>query len=204
MRHYLRDRRPALMPSRGRRVTGRRSRRPGGCTRTTRRWPLARDATLSADAKHRRWRVRAATEGSIRPVPGHLCAGPPRFHPRTARLQENDAGYAATQHRSRPAAAAGGDHMTKKTTTDQLSRMLSIPKSRALEATLKAQLIAAVVREAGRRGLTHAELAHRSGLPRSAVTGILAGSLQRVTIDRLLRLVEAAGLEAAIRIRRAA
>ena len=94
--------------------------------------------------------------------------------------------------------------MSKKTTTDQLSRMLSIPKPRALEATLKAQLIAAVAREVGRRGLTHAELAHRSGLPRSAVTGILAGSLQRVTIDRLLRLVEAAGLEAAVRIRRAA
>jgi predicted XRE-type DNA-binding protein len=82
--------------------------------------------------------------------------------------------------------------------------MLSIPKSRALQATLKAQLIAAAVREVGRRGLTHAELAHRSGLPRSAVTGILAGSLQRLTIDRLLRLVEAAGLEAAVRIRRAA
>jgi len=94
--------------------------------------------------------------------------------------------------------------MTRKTTADQLSRMLSIPKARALEATLKAQLIAAVVREVGRRGFTHAELADRSGLPRSAVTGILSGSLQRVTIDRLLRLVEAAGLEAAIRIRRAA
>ncbi len=94
--------------------------------------------------------------------------------------------------------------MTKKTTTAQLSRMLSIPKTRALEATLKAQLIAAVVKEVDRRGLTHAELAQRSGLPRSAVTGILAGSLQRVTIDRLLRLVEAAGLEAALRIRRAA
>jgi transcriptional regulator with XRE-family HTH domain len=61
-----------------------------------------------------------------------------------------------------------------------------------------------VSRELTRQGLTHAELAQRSGLPRSAVTGILAGSLQRVTIDRLLRLVEAAGLEAAIRIRRAA
>ena len=94
--------------------------------------------------------------------------------------------------------------MTKKTTSDQLSRMLAIPKSRALEATLKAQLIAAVSREVARRSLTHGELAQRSGLPRSAVTGILAGSLQRVTIDRLLRLVEAAGLEAAIRIRRAA
>ena len=94
--------------------------------------------------------------------------------------------------------------MTKKTTADELSRLLAIPKSRGLEATLKAQLVAAVLRETRRRGLTHAELAGRSGLARSAVTGILAGSLQRVTIDRLLRLVEAAGLEAAIRTRRAA
>jgi hypothetical protein len=36
------------------------------------------------------------------------------------------------------------------------------------------------------------------------VTGILSGSLRKVTIDRVLRLVEAAGLEAAIRVRRAA
>jgi predicted XRE-type DNA-binding protein len=52
--------------------------------------------------------------------------------------------------------------------------------------------------------LTHAELARRSGLPRSAVTGILSGSLQKVTIDRVLRLVTAAGLEANVRVRRAA
>ncbi len=48
------------------------------------------------------------------------------------------------------------------------------------------------------------ELAHRSGLPRSAVTGILSGSLQKVTIDRVLRLVDAAGLDAEIKVRRAA
>jgi predicted XRE-type DNA-binding protein len=81
---------------------------------------------------------------------------------------------------------------------------MGISKSRALEAVVKARLIAAVVREASRRRLTHVELAARSGLPRSAVTGILSGSLQKVTIDRVLRLVEAAGLEAEIRIRRAA
>ena len=91
-----------------------------------------------------------------------------------------------------------------KTSTASLAKQLAIPKSRALEAMLKAQLIAAVVREIGRRGITHTELATRSGLPRSAVTGILSGSLQKVTIDRVLRLVEAAGLEAEIRIRRAA
>jgi predicted XRE-type DNA-binding protein len=85
-----------------------------------------------------------------------------------------------------------------------LAKALGIPKRRALHAVLKAQLIAAIVRELEHRELTHAMLASRSGLPRSAVTGILSGSLQRVTLDRILRLVEAAGLEAEIRIRRAA
>jgi len=92
----------------------------------------------------------------------------------------------------------------RKTSAAELARELNLPKSRGLEAIMKAQLISAVLREAKRRGLTHAELAKRSGLPRSAVTGILSGSLQKVTIDRVLRLVDAAGLEAAITIRRAA
>src|SRR5262249_1371392 len=93
----------------------------------------------------------------------------------------------------------GDDAMTKKTSAARLAKLLGIPKSRGLEAVLKAQLIAAVLREVDRRGLTHAELAAQSGLSRSAVTGILSGSLQKVTIDRVLRLVEAAGLEADIR-----
>jgi predicted XRE-type DNA-binding protein len=94
--------------------------------------------------------------------------------------------------------------MTKRTAADRLAKLLRIPKSRGLEAVVKAHLIAAIVREVGRRGLTHTELAAGSGLPRSAVTGILSGSLQKVTIDRVLRLVEAAGLEAQVRVRRAA
>jgi len=94
--------------------------------------------------------------------------------------------------------------MRKKSSAAELAKLVGIPKSRGLESVLKAQLIAAVVREVGRRHLTHVELATRSGLPRSAVTGILSGSLQKVTIDRLLRLVEAAGLEADVRVRRAA
>lgn len=94
--------------------------------------------------------------------------------------------------------------MNRKTSASRLAKLLAIPKSRGMEAVLKAQLIAAVLREVDRRGLTHAELGGRAGLPRTAVTGILSGSLQKVTIDRVLRLVEAAGLEAEIRIRRAA
>ena len=94
--------------------------------------------------------------------------------------------------------------MRKRTSPGGLAKALGIPKRRALQAVLKAKLVAAVVREAERSELTHARLASRSGLPRSAVTGILSGSLQRVTLDRILRLVEAAGLEAEIRVRRAA
>ncbi len=94
--------------------------------------------------------------------------------------------------------------MKRATSAGNLASKLDIPKSRALEAVLKAQLIVAVTRECERAHVTHAELARRSGLPRSAITGILSGSLQKVTIDRLLRLVTAAGLEADIRVRRAA
>jgi predicted XRE-type DNA-binding protein len=92
----------------------------------------------------------------------------------------------------------------KKTTPGQLAKTLGIPKRRALEAVLKARLIMAIVREVDRLGITHEKLAARSGIARSAVTGILSGSLQKVTIDRLLRLLEAAGLEADIRVHRAA
>lgn len=92
----------------------------------------------------------------------------------------------------------------KQTTPGQLAKQLGIPKRRGLEAVLKARLIGAIVREVDRVGITHEKLAVRSGLARSAVTGILSGSLQKVTIDRLLRLLEAVGLEADIRIHRAA
>ena len=94
--------------------------------------------------------------------------------------------------------------MKRRTSATRLARQLGIPKGRGIEAVVKARLIAAIVQEVERRGFTHAELAVRSGLPRSAVTGILSGSLQKVTIDRVLRLLEAAGLEADIRVRRAA
>ena len=94
--------------------------------------------------------------------------------------------------------------MKRKTSSKRLARQLNLPASRTSEAVVKAQLIAAVVKEAKRRGLTHAELAKVSGLTRSTVTGILSGSLQRVTIDRVLRLVDAAGLEAEVKVHRAA
>jgi len=94
--------------------------------------------------------------------------------------------------------------MKRTTSAHRLAAQLGISKSRGLAALLKAQLIAAVRREVDRQHLTHAEVARRSGLSRSAVTGILSGSLQKITIDRVLRLLDAVGLEAEVKVRRAA
>ena len=92
----------------------------------------------------------------------------------------------------------------KYTSVADLADKLKISKARSLEAVLKAELISAVLKAMGKEGFTHAELAKRSGLPRSAVTGILSGSLQKVTLDRILRLIEAVGLTVEAKIKKAA
>jgi predicted XRE-type DNA-binding protein len=92
----------------------------------------------------------------------------------------------------------------KKTSGAELAKQLGISPASGIEAVIKAQLITAVLKSAKANGLTHGELAKRSGSPRSAVTGILSGSLQKATIDRVLKLVEAAELVAEVRVKKAA
>lgn len=94
--------------------------------------------------------------------------------------------------------------MKKKTNGRKLAELLKISPARGMEAVIKAQLIKGILDAVKKEELTHLELAKRSGLSRSAVTGILTGSLQKVTIDRVLRLVEAVGLVAEIRLRKVA
>jgi predicted XRE-type DNA-binding protein len=94
----------------------------------------------------------------------------------------------------------------KKNVSDgkKIAELLNIPVSRGMEAVIKAQLILGIVNAVKKNELTHQDLAKRSGLPRSAVTGILSGSLQKITIDRVLKLVEAVGLVAEVKLRKAA
>ena len=95
-------------------------------------------------------------------------------------------------------------NMMKKTSGYELAKKLGISPARGMEATIKAQLITAIVRVIKSKNITHDALAKKSGLPRSAITGILSGSLQKVTIDRILKLVEALGLVAEVRIKKSA
>lgn len=94
--------------------------------------------------------------------------------------------------------------MKKKSDGHQIAAMLKISPARGMEAMIKAQLIAGIIQVLGKNKMTHQEIAERSGIPRSAVTGILTGSLQKITIDRVLRMVEAVGLVAKVRLKKAA
>lgn len=86
----------------------------------------------------------------------------------------------------------------------ELAKKLGISSSRGIEAVLKAQLIAAIIKEVEKQNITHTVLAKKAKLPRSAVTGILSGSLQKITIDRILKLVEAVGLMPEIKLHKIA
>ncbi len=97
-----------------------------------------------------------------------------------------------------------GDKMSIYNEAKQLAELLDISVERSLASVVKARLVKAIIDERERSRLTHAELARRSGLPRSAVTGILSGSLKHITIDRLLRLAVALKLMVEFEIRKAA
>ncbi len=92
----------------------------------------------------------------------------------------------------------------KKTSGKKLAKLLGISSARGMQAVMKAELISAVLDQMSKKNITHIQLAEKAGLPRSAVTGILSGSLQKVTVDRILRLVEAVGLVAEVKIHKMA
>lgn len=94
--------------------------------------------------------------------------------------------------------------MKRKSTGQEIAALTGVSPARGMEAVIKAQLITAVLHAAEKKKLTHAEIAKKAHLPRSAVTGILSGSLQKVTIDRVLRLVEAVGLIAEVKVKNTA
>ena len=94
--------------------------------------------------------------------------------------------------------------MKTKLESSNLAKTLNISQARSLEATIKAKLIYGVIKEITKSKITHQELAKKSKLSRSTVTGILSGSLQKITIDRVLKLVDAAGLTAEVKIKKIA
>ncbi len=94
--------------------------------------------------------------------------------------------------------------MKKYKNMSDLSVSLGLSKERGQLAELKSRITKEIIKFIEVNELTHQELANLSGVPRSAITGIINGSLQKVTLDRLLRVLFSLGLKIEMKIKAAA
>lgn len=94
--------------------------------------------------------------------------------------------------------------MKKYKKVSDLAVSLGVSKERGQLAELKSRLTKEIKKFIEANELTHQDLADLSGVPRSAITGIINGSLQKVTLDRLLRILFSLGLKIEMKIKTAA
>ncbi|MDP7322049.1 MAG: XRE family transcriptional regulator [Bacteriovoracaceae bacterium] len=85
-----------------------------------------------------------------------------------------------------------------------LAESLGLSRERGLVAEMKAKLTKEIIKAISKEELTHKEVADLSGVPRSAVTGIINGSLQKVSIDRLIRILGTLGKTVELKVKKAA
>jgi predicted XRE-type DNA-binding protein len=75
----------------------------------------------------------------------------------------------------------------------EMAKDLGLPPEYALISHLKTKIKIQIFNIIKKEGLTHQEVADMTGIPRSAITGIINGSLQRVSLDRLIRILVGLG-----------
>ena len=86
----------------------------------------------------------------------------------------------------------------------ELAVALGLPAEIGQLSDLKAKLTKEIIKNIIHQQLTHQELSQLSGVPRSAITGIINGSMQNVTLDRLIRILSSLGLRIEMKIKIAA
>jgi predicted XRE-type DNA-binding protein len=110
----------------------------------------------------------------------------------------------ATKVRAKSTQKKGRGGAMKRETPQSLAQKLGVSPARGLEAILKVQIITGIKAAVKAGHVTEREIVTRSGIPRITVAGILNGSEQRVTLDRVLQILVAANLTAEMKIKRAA
>lgn len=93
---------------------------------------------------------------------------------------------------------------TKYKSITNLAEDIDLDLQVALVAEFKAKLTFEIIKVVSKKKLTHQEVAILSGLSRSSVTGVISGSLQRVSIDRLMRILLSLGKSVSIKVKDAA
>ena len=87
---------------------------------------------------------------------------------------------------------------------DDLGRYLGISPARVGISVMKTKLKQRIIQETLKRDVLNIQLAQSSGLTRTVVSGIINGSLQSVSLERLIRLAFAIDLVVDLNIKRAA
>lgn len=93
-------------------------------------------------------------------------------------------------------------HRIKK--PEDLSELLGLSEADALEAKIKADMMGEIRKLIEKKGLTHQEVADISGIGRTVITQVVNCSIQRITIDRLLRILVSLGVSPVIKYKKAA
>jgi predicted XRE-type DNA-binding protein len=86
----------------------------------------------------------------------------------------------------------------------ELAEGLGLTQERGKLAEMKAMLTVEINKSIKKQNLTHQEVADLSSVPRSAVTGIVNNSLQKVTLDRLVRILNALGRSVELKVKNVA
>lgn len=96
--------------------------------------------------------------------------------------------------------------MKKHTIKDakDLSKLLGLTNAAAIEAEIKADMMKKIRELIGKQGLTHKEVADRSGVGRTVITQIVNCSIQRITIDRLVKVLISLGVSPIVKYKKAA
>ncbi|MBM3514689.1 MAG: XRE family transcriptional regulator [Alphaproteobacteria bacterium] len=87
-----------------------------------------------------------------------------------------------------------------RTGSDNIFRDLGFSEAEAQEALAKSELIHAIARTIGKRGLTQIEAAKRCRTDQPTLSKVLRGRMESVTIDKLASWLTALGRDVEIRV----
>jgi predicted XRE-type DNA-binding protein len=93
-------------------------------------------------------------------------------------------------------------HVVKN--SKDLSKLLGLSDSDAIEAELKADMMKKIKDQVSKQALTHQEVANKSGVGRTVITQIVNCSIQRITLDRLVKVLISLGIAPIIKYKKAA
>lgn len=79
------------------------------------------------------------------------------------------------------------------------SKLLGLSEADGIEAQIKAEMMKKIRDIINKKGLTHQDVADLSGIGRTVITQIVNCSIQRITIDRLLKVLISLGISPVIR-----